>query len=228
MTVNMKQSMKVSLLVLQDDVCRFAISPEAAQVGVSRMEAMVETKQLCLNEDKSVFVIFGKGKAKQEMEEDFERNPVFLYGKPMKCSESERFLGDQMGGTLKESIRATINKRIGRATQSIYEIKAIVEDCRANITGGILTGLMIWEMGVIPFILNNSSTWFSMAKADMDKLNRLQNLFFSVLFKVQNSPSPSFLWDCKTLTMTNRILKNKLMLFHHILSLTMQRFPVKY
>ena len=78
---------------------------------------------------------------------------------------------------------------------------------------------MIWEMAVIPFLLNNSSTWFSMKKTDIERLSKLQNLFFSVLFKVQHSPAPSFLWDCQTLTMSNRILKSKLMLCHHILSL---------
>ena len=209
----------VGPVILQDDICRVAVSPEAAQAGVSKMEAMAETKQLNFNEDKSVFVIFGKGKAKREMEENFKENPVLLYGKPMKCAKSERFLGDQMGETLGESISATLNKRIGRATQSIYEIRDIVDDFRAKITGGIMTGLHIWEMAVIPFLLNNSSTWFSMKRADLERLNRLQNLFFSVLFKVQHSPSSSFLWDCKTLTMENRILKNKLMLCHHILSL---------
>ena len=102
------------------------------------------------------------------MEDNFERNPVFLYGKPMKCCESERFLGNQIGGSMSESIRLIINKRIGRAMQSIYEIRTIVDDCRAKLTGGITTGLKIWEMAVIPFLLNNSSTWFSISNADIE------------------------------------------------------------
>ena len=137
----------------------------------------------------------------------------------MKCSSFERFLGDQLGSSLSESISATISKRMGRATQSIYEIKAVIDDLRANTPGGILSGLMIWEMAVIPFLLFNSGTWFSMKKSDIKRLDSLQNLFFSVLFKVQHSPVSSFLWDCKVLTMSNRILKNKLLLCHHLLSL---------
>ena len=39
------------------------------------------------------------------------------------------------------------------------EVRAVVEDCRAMVTGGIITGLEIGEMAVTPYILNNSETW---------------------------------------------------------------------
>ena len=143
------------------------------------MEAMAESKVLDFNEDKSTLVVLGKGKAKEEMMSNLKRNPVLLYGKPMKISDSERYLGDQIGGSLSDSVTATISKRVGRATQTIYEVMAVLDDSRAKVIGGLSTGLLIWESAIIPFLLYNSNTWFQMKKDDMKRLDKLQDLFFS-------------------------------------------------
>ena len=151
--------------------------------------------------------------------EEFEQLPVKLYGEVMKESQMERYLGDELGQSLAESITATISKRVGRATKAIYEIKSIIKDCRYEVTGGILTGIMIWEAAVIPSLLYNSGTWLSMAKKDMERLDKLQTLFFTTIFQVQHSPTCAFYFDLNMLTMQNRILKNKLLLLHHISNL---------
>ena len=186
---------------------------------MSRMEAMAETKGLDFNEDKSCYVIFGEGKARRKLEDDFLNNPVKLYGNTMKYSNFEKFLGDQMGNSLSASVEATISKRIGRATQSIYEINAIINDCRSNIPGGLMTGLVIWEVAIVPFLLYNSSTWFDIKEKDFKRLDKLQDLFFTTLFQTQKSPGVSYYWDCKTLKMKHRILKNKLIFLHHLKTL---------
>ena len=36
------------------------------------------------------------------------------------------------------------------------ETKAVIEDCRANAIGGIIVGLEIWELAILPHLLNNS------------------------------------------------------------------------
>ena len=69
-----------------------------------------------------------------------------------------------MGQSLSSSITATISKRMGRATQCMYEIQAIVEDCRAQITSGLMTGIRIREAAVIPFVLYNFGTGFDIKK----------------------------------------------------------------
>ena len=79
-----------------------------------------------------------------------------------------------------------------------------------------MTGIVIFETAVIPFLLNNSSCWFSMKKSDLERLNRFQNRFLSNLLKVQKSPSCSLHWEFTMLKMENRILKAKLLLRHHL------------
>ena len=61
-------------------------------------------------------------------------------------------------GGIEASIDATIKNRLWRVTSAIMEIKSIIQDCRLNTKGGIASGLELWELGVIPMLLNNAST----------------------------------------------------------------------
>ena len=110
----------------------------------------------------------------------------------------------------------TINKRIGLAKKSIYEIKHIVEDSRTKVIGGIKTGLLLWNSCILPFLLNNAGTWINMKKSDTDRLTKLQNLFLNNLLDTYNCPVPLMYFDLALLQIHLQILKQKLLLFHHI------------
>ena len=102
-----------------------------------KMEAMVETKLLDYNMDKSCFMIIGDKKACQEMEKQMEKFPLGLCGSKLKQETKSKYLGDQsccLG--LTESVALTVRKRKGLVTKSIYEIRAVVEDCRSQVVGG--------------------------------------------------------------------------------------------
>ena len=92
-----------------------------------------------------------------------------------------------------------------------------MEDCRAMVTGGIITGLEIWEMAVTPYILNNSETWNSLPKTALDLLEDLQFQFLrNILATPRTCPTPSLLWETGTMSMENKIIKKKLLFFHHL------------
>ena len=61
-------------------------------------------------------------------------------------------------GGLKKSVQATISERYGKAFNTIREIGSVIDDFRINAIGGLRAGLDIFEMVVIPSILNNSDT----------------------------------------------------------------------
>ena len=129
-------------------------------------------------------------------------------------------MGDELGINASESITLTIKKRIGLVKKSIFEIKRVVDDVRSKVVGGITTGLVLWESCIIPFLLHNSSTWMEIKQSDMETLSKLQNLFFSTLLAVKNSPALAMVWDLGALCMPMRILKEKLILYYHISSLS--------
>ena len=58
-----------------------------------------------------------------------------------------------------------------------------------------------------------------MKQSDVDSLTKLQNLFFNQLLAVQKCPALAMVWDLGALTIPMRILKEKLLLYHHLCSL---------
>ena len=208
-------------MLFQDDLSRMSLTPENAQMGNILMEAVMESKLLDFNLDKSCYMVVGSDRARKAMQPSLERNPQTLCGRNMKPVNQEKYLGDQLcSAGLAASVLATINKRAGRANSAIYEIKAIIEDCRINCVGGLSSGLHVWEIAVIPFLINNSETWVEMNKDAIDKIEDIQNQFLRVLLATPSStPIPSLCWETGTLTMLNRILMKKLLFYYHILHL---------
>ena len=75
---------QLSPTLFQDDVSRMCLDPVSAQMANDRMEAMAETKLLDFNIDKSCIIIIGRGKARQEIQNQFSATPPLLYGMEMK------------------------------------------------------------------------------------------------------------------------------------------------
>ena len=107
-------------------------------------------------------------------------------GQKMKLVESERYLGDYIGYSLSESVFITVNKRKGLCKRLISEINVTLKDCRVNVIGGLTTGLDIWNMAVLPYLLGNSECWVDMPKKALNILNSIQNDFFRSLFASGN------------------------------------------
>ena len=71
----------------------------------------------------------------------------------------EKYLGDYLSNTgLSDSAHKTMLKRKGQSIACINEIRAIIEDCKSGVLGAITVGIEIWELGIIPFLLNNADT----------------------------------------------------------------------
>ena len=138
----------------------------------------------------------------------------------MKEVPNQKYLGDYISTNgLGDSIIVTINNRVKKVT-ALMEVRAVVEDCRAQVTGGIVTGLEIWEMAVTPYLLNNCDTWNSLPTVALELLEDLQNQFLrNLLATPRTCPTPSLLWETGTISMKNKIIKKKLLFYYHILHL---------
>ena len=203
-----------------DVVTRLAESLEAAQDGNNRMEKMAECKLLDFNFDKSCAIVIGSKKFRRVINEKYLNKPITLCNRPMKIVESEKYLGDQISSSLSESVFLTIQRRQGLVKRLISEIKFTVEDCRSNVTGGLVTGIEIWRLAVIPFLYYNSECCIDIPKKALKILNQLQSSFFTTLFKMPHScPTLSYLWDTATLKVDNFLIMKKLLFYHHLQNL---------
>ena len=93
----------------------------------------------------------------------------------MKYVEHERYLGCQLASSVADSVSTTVDTRIGLAPRSIYEIRAVIEDARASVLGGIPMAIQLWQQSVLSSLLYSSEVWTSIPKATMKNLNNLNN-----------------------------------------------------
>ena len=130
-------------------------------------------------------------------------------------------MGDLISSAgLADSVNSTIKKRVGKVYSLIDEIIAVVEDFMCNSLGGILVGLDLCELAVIPFLMNNSETWTEADKEAIAQLENIQNRFLRRLLATPwSTPTPSLCWETGTSTMINRIILKKLTFYHHLLHL---------
>ena len=142
-------------IMYQDDVARLATSLSSVQSGNTRMESMAESKLLDFNLQKLGFISIGSHSARKAIDDELLERPVTLCGQVMKKFQEAKYLGDWISEKgLSESVACTVKKRKGFAIASIHEIRSVIDDCRSNLCGGIQVGLDIWEIGVIPMLLD--------------------------------------------------------------------------
>ena len=102
----------------------------------------------------------------------------------------------------------------------MFDIRTVVEDCRSVAAGEVSAGLMIWEMAVLPTLLNNAECWFDIAKATVEELEHLQTRFLKNLLAVGSGcPTPILMSETGSVLMELRILSKKLLFLHHVESL---------
>ena len=147
--------------------------------------------------------------------------PLLLCNKVMKQAENYPYLGQIVSEKgVGHSVLMTINKRYGIAYKAIFEIKAIIEDTRSLVPGGFSTALMIWNMAVLPALLNSAECWLEIPKVANEKLNTLQETFYQVLLNSpRTTPKPGLYWFTGGMLLSNVIMVKKLLFLRHLIHL---------
>ena len=122
-----------------------------------------------------------------------DSDPVIFCNGIMTIKESEKYLGDHLSFSLSESVFITVQKRKGLTMRLISEIKITIEDIRSDQLGGLVTGINIWNLAIVPFLYNNCECWVDIPRKAMNLLNSIQNAFFVSLFGTSKGcPIPIF------------------------------------
>ena len=193
------------------------------------MEHVLESKLLDFNLKKSCFIVIGNTKGKKKIRADLEASPLTLCGSKMKEVESEKLLGDFLdcrGNS--HAIVTTLKKRYGQTIAAIIDIKKIVEDCRSKTVGGITAGIEIFQLCVIPYLLNNSETWDNIPREAFEILRKIQYFFYRCLLSTPRSTNVcSLLWETGGIKIELMILKRKLCFYHHLFNLEQSSLAYK-
>ena len=86
-------SIPLKPLLYFDDITRLAKNLEDAQAGLNKLEQMAESKCLNYNMDKTSVIVIGDKKARKNLEEQIEANPLKLYGTPLNVKVCDKYLG---------------------------------------------------------------------------------------------------------------------------------------
>ena len=149
----------------------------------------MKRKQLELNVDKCGVIVFDKRSKTKETRKAINLKCLLsIGGNKIKAKVQDKYLGDILHeGGLRQSVQATIDERYGKAFASLREIGSVINDFRINAIGGLKAGLDIFEMVVIPSVLNNSDTWMEIDWGSISRLNEHQNSMSENLFAVHHS-----------------------------------------
>ena len=138
----------------------------------------------------------------------------------MKVIDSEKYLGMILAANTTDSIHETVKKRVGFANQSVFEIRSVVDDARAEAVGRLSVGFTIWETAVIPALLHASEVWINLSKKSLKLLDKVQLKYLRLVTGVGTGcPKPVLFYHTGTLSMFHRILKRKIMFLHHVANL---------
>ena len=163
----------------------------------------------------------GNKKFRKKILNELKENPLKLCGHDMKEAKALKYLGDFLSYDLEDSIQQTVLKRIGVAKHTINEIRAVIEDSRADKIGALDLGFDIWEKALIPMILYNADSWIGISRKTLKILDNLFHSFCQKIYRVGSGcPIPNYYWQSGSIKFSILILQKKLNFVHHLANLS--------
>ena len=96
---------------------------------------------------------------------------------------------------------------------------AIIEDSRLNRLGSLKCSVDIWELAIIPALLNNGGTWEVLDKRVKKELDDIQLFFLRQILAVPKSvPKPALIYESNLMKMKYRLFGRQINLVKHIFS----------
>ena len=222
-------SVQLAPLIFQDDVLHAAEGIKEARIANEKISRVVKRLNLTLNRDKTFCITMGSKKQRLSIKAELEKDPLFCGDIETKLKEKFKWLGQTLSsGGLAESVAATVEAREGKIRGACLEIAQIINDWRSHVTGGMETGLLLWEACCVPSLLNGAGTWMEIAKKTEKQLDKIQ--FWGLRLFLQTGPGTplvSILWDTAVLQMGLRVKFEKIMLIFHIRSLNKEALAKK-
>ena len=103
----------------------------------------------------------------------------------MTEKKSEKYLGDIVCSEgLRASVEASIKERAGKVKGSIYELRALTEDFRMQVVGGMRAAIDIYESCIVASLLSNCGTWTEINKKEIQLLDEHQDTFVRALLQL--------------------------------------------
>ena len=178
-----------------DDILRAGESVASAQYANSLVEDLFKQKSLSFNMKKSQFILMGSKSSRKKLRKDLEKTPLKLCDEKMRETNALKYLGDFISINLEESVHETVTRRIAIAKRTTLDIRAVIEDTRAEKLGAMSLAFELWSQSVSPMIYCNAESWISVPKKTLRVLDGLFQDFSQKIWRVcSRSPIPNSYW----------------------------------
>ena len=205
-------TIRLQPFIFQDDIARVAGDIRTAQAGNIKLSNVMNEKQLKVHPDKTGYIVVGNSQYREQVQREVQQSPIMFGNIVTKSKMMDKYLWDvvHMEG-LEASVNATIEDRIGKITASMHEVKAIIDDYRMQALGGMMGALDLWNLAIIPSLMNNCSTWIGMTSRQEKKLESLQEQFIRMMMEVPvSTPKLALRAETGLLSMKHRVWVEKL------------------
>ena len=214
-------SVLMAPVLFQDDFLHGVKGLDEARKGNIKVNKMIKERALKLNSKKTVCMMIGSKKQKEEFSKALKEKPLMCGEVDTKEKQTDKWLGQQMSSKgLADSALKTIEAKEGKIKAACMEIAAVVEDWRSQVVGGMDSALVMWEACCVPSLLHGAGTWVEITPAAERRLEALQNWFVRLILRVgPGCPAASLRWETGLMSMVHRVWLEKLLLVRHIRSL---------
>ena len=176
------------------------------------------SKLLQVNIDKSTYLLAAKRKNLNRICNELLKDPLTYKNMPLTEKLTDKWLGSIINPSgVKESTVSTINERKGRINTIINETIAIIEDCRLNKIGATQSAKDIFQLAILPALLNNGELFFIHDPKIQKSLEEFQyKLWRGVLAIPKSCPLPAMLYESESWLLKYRVYSKIVNLVKHI------------
>ena len=149
-----------------------------------------------------------------------------VHGSPMKTVESEKYLGDYIMSSGKNT--KTIQHRVSLGNGALAQIKSMLE----NINLGrhyFKTAFLLRESIFLNGILFSSEAWYGLSMEEVNQLEKLDIILLRRIFEVPHSvPLVSLYLESGCIRIRNIIKARRLNFLHHLANLNREEMEYKF
>ena len=146
-------------------------------------------------------------------------DPMRLHGKPVRCKESEPYLGFTLHENgVKASINTTVKLRIDKACAKCSAIKSIVNHPSIAQFGWLRACLTLFKAIIPPVMMYSCEVWSGCPKYIIDNLeSNYKKILYAILGIPEKTKIAAVLLECGVSRLRHMINKRQILYINHVL-----------
>ena len=164
------------------------------------VEETFEELSLEAHPAKTVHVICGDQRWRQEMITKMEAEPSYIQGFKVKIASDDKYLGLKIvSGSVSDIINANIKMKAGKVYQAATEVRQEIRDPRIETVGSLKAGALLIQSRVIPILTYGCESWLKVSK---EQYSAMEDILKEAIRRILSLP-PSTVYDSLLLEISN-------------------------